>query len=354
MADQNADRRLALVRHNTKEELRELFHHAKDVRARERLHALWLGYDDPDWKQIARVIDRRYATVIAWVHAYNGGGLAAVGIKPIPGRPSKLDRAKREALAKAVEQGPLASGMAFANWTAAGLATWITEKLGIVFSISGVANVLHRLGFSWRLPDHRYVGANCADRVRFLEAFLNTVSGMQQHDVLLLADEMTVDQHPKLTRTWMRRGAPRTTWTNGKHKKRHVFALVNPLTGLCMARVTARLRAIQFVALLRAALRKYRGRRVYVLLDNGPAHAAHVVWDFIAAHPRLVPLWLPPYSSDLNPIEQLWKSVRHAVTHNTFYPAVELCGKALRAFLSRVPRELVRSVCSIDYLLGAR
>ena len=82
--------------------------------------------------------------------------------------------------------------------------------------------------------------------------------------------------------------------------------------------------------------------------------SAQVVRDFLAAHPRLVPLWLPKYSSDLNGIEEFWKPLRREVTHNRFFPEMDDAGKALRAFLSRVPRETVMSVSSMDYLLGAR
>ena len=354
MAQNFADRRLALIRHNSKDELIDLFKHEKDVRRRERLHALCLGYEDADWKNIAATLFHGYDTVIAWVHAYNGGGLAAVGIKPIPGRPSKLNKEQREALAKAVDSGPLESGMRFANWTAKGFTEWLAGKFDVTLSVSGLTELLHRLGFSWRMPDHRYVGANCADRVRFAERIVRTVAAMEPRDMLLLADEMTVDKHPKLTRTWMRRGAPKRVPTSGTHEKRHVFGLVNPFTGLVVSRVTKRNRAIHFVGVLAQALRTYPGRLVYVVLDNGPAHTAKVVQRFLAAHPRLVPLWLPKYSSDLNGIEEFWKPLRREVTHNRFFPEMDDAGKALRAFLSRVPRETVMSVSSMDYLLGAR
>ena len=64
--DPYAERRIRLAPHLTKEQLRSLFHREKDVRLRERLHALWLGHDDPDWKEVARIIDRRYDTVFVY------------------------------------------------------------------------------------------------------------------------------------------------------------------------------------------------------------------------------------------------------------------------------------------------
>ena len=82
--------------------------------------------------------------------------------------------------------------------------------------------------------------------------------------------------------------------------------------------------------------------------------SAQVVRDFLAAHPRLVPLWLPKYSSDLDQVEQLWKTTRHCVTHNRFFRRMETGGDAIRAFIRGLPRETVKSVCSMDYLGLAR
>ena len=48
----------------------------------------------------------------------------------------------------------------------------------------------------------------------------------------------------------------------------------------------------------------------FIVLDNHSAHRSNVVRDWCASK-RLQLLYLPPYSSPLNPIERLWAHFKH-------------------------------------------
>jgi transposase len=46
--------------------------------------------------------------------------------------------------------------------------------------------------------------------------------------------------------------------------------------------------------------------------DNAPSHTAHIVRDYIASLGREIMIW-PPYSPDLNPIENLWTLLKQKI-----------------------------------------
>ncbi len=60
---------------------------------------------------------------------------------------------------------------------------------------------------------------------------------------------------------------------------------------------------------------------------------------------------LPPYSPDLNPIEQCWRIARREVTHNTYFPDVGMLERTLDNYFSayRQPNDKFSSLCSYKH-----
>lgn len=61
---------------------------------------------------------------------------------------------------------------------------------------------------------------------------------------------------------------------------------------------------------------EYKDSKVIIIMDNARYHHAKVVQHHIEELKNIEPVFLPPYCSDLNAIEHLWRKVRSIVTHN--------------------------------------
>lgn len=74
-----------------------------------------------------------------------------------------------------------------------------------------------------------------------------------------------------------------------------------------------------FIAFLLHLKKKYRGEKLYLILDNGTTHRSKATTRFLARHECLVPVFLPTHASWLNQIE-LWFSAltRQALKHASF------------------------------------
>jgi len=65
-----------------------------------------------------------------------------------------------------------------------------------------------------------------------------------------------------------------------------------------------------------------RGQRVHLILDNAGYHKKARRWA--EKHKREIELhFLPPYSPDLNPQEEVWRKTKYSATHNRYFPTLK-------------------------------
>ena len=60
---------------------------------------------------------------------------------------------------------------------------------------------------------------------------------------------------------------------------------------------------------------------------------------------------LPPYSPDLNPIEQVWRVTRREVTHNRYSPSKADRMEKLDSYFARFvkPNDKMRTLCTFNF-----
>ena len=90
------------------------------------------------------------------------------------------------------------------------------------------------------------------------------------------------------------------------------------------------------------------GRHAVVVMDGAGWHTLDTVRPF----DNVTLIKLPPYSPELNPIEQVWQWLRQRCLSNRIFKGydeiVEQVSKAWNTFISDVDR--VRSVCFRDWI----
>lgn len=115
------------------------------------------------------------------------------------------------------------------------------------------------------------------------------------------------------------------------------------------------------IAAIRSFLDTYhlkRGHRIYMILDNAPWHvkAKRLIRDegnteYADIRAKVTFLDIPPYSPDLNPIEQLWRKARYEITHNRFFKSLVDLRNALANFFGKFtdPNEEIASLCQFNF-----
>jgi len=120
--------------------------------------------------------------------------------------------------------------------------------------------------------------------------------------------------------------------------KRWNWGAVDPITGRTVHVTHRRRNNVGCRRLLAAISRAYDlpahpERKVILFVDNDKAHKAKRVHELLERHEHQIQIeWLPPYSPELNPQEDVWQDMRRRVTHNHYFEQLGALLEAVRAF----------------------
>jgi len=172
---------------------------------------------------------------------------------------------------------------------------------------------------------------------------------MKEGDVLLFGDECGIQAVPSRIKIWALKGQTPTIPRQGGREKIDVIGVVEPRTGVVTAMFIPVLTAVVFLAFLKHVIRTHaHARKIYLVIDNARSHHAKLLKPFLKLVAwKLELIFLPPYSPDLNPAEDLWKFLHEKCTHNTYYEHFKDKVAVVREFLVKCKTSSaeVRSRC---------
>ena len=97
------------------------------------------------------------------------------------------------------------------------------------------------------------------------------------------------------------------------------------------------------------------GKKYALVMDNAPWHKKTMRLVETDQHPEyedirksVTFIKLPPYSPDLNPIEQVWRITRRENTHNVFFASLSTLETTVDAAFDAwsTPNDQLRTLCS--------
>jgi transposase len=118
-----------------------------------KLRAIRLARDGWIARDIGAALGKSYRTIQQWVTGYNAHGLGGLQDRRTSNRrhlSAEQEQQLRDHL-DALAKDPRAGVR-----HAAGLMPFITQHFGVTYSLSGLYELLHRLGYSWLMPRPRH------------------------------------------------------------------------------------------------------------------------------------------------------------------------------------------------------
>ena len=132
-------------------------------------------------------------------------------------------------------------------------------------------------------------------------------------------DEVHFQRRTSLIRTWTLKGQQPRVLSASTRGKVGFFGALSLKTGTLFTQETATFNGETFVDFLSYLLQRTSGQ-IYLILDNTKYHRARILKEFFVQNQeRLVLIFLPSYSPELNPIERVWRITRRQVTHNRYF-----------------------------------
>ena len=301
--------------------LTEVFRTAADHPTRQRAVLLLLLHAGATWATISVALGCSTATVGRWAGRYRAGGVAALTARR-PGR-RRLAGWAAVLVGWVLTRSPRDFGFARSRWSCEAVAVLLAEDHGVRAGRETVRRCLVEAGLAWRRP-RPVVRRTDPDRAAKLAALRALLHGLPDDETAVFMDEVEVHTNPKVGCMWMRRGDQATVETPGGNEKRVLAGSLNWRTGRLVetwgGEGEGRTAALfcRHLDDLRRAFRRYKV--VHVICDNAFNHRpdrSRAVRAYLEKYAERVRVhYLPLYSPDTNPIEEVWWRLHEAVTRN--------------------------------------
>src|SRR3954464_14304928 len=339
--------------HHTTEQLQELARALTQKRIWRRAQAVVLAKQGRTATDIAEALGCSLKAVTNWVAQYNAGGIEALHDRPRSGRPPLLDPAEYPRLKQRLGDPPRPEDGACAL-RGLDIRRILEQEFGVLMSLQAVYDLLHRLGYSDLMPRPQHEDANPEVQAFFKEIVVEQSDAIaQQHPEkelrVYFEDEARFGTQGTITRVWAPRGSrPRAVRQNGREWL-YVLMAVCAATGAASALIMPELNTAVVNLFLEQFSRELPAGVHAVLIWDGAGF--HTGGDLVV--PGNVSLiQLPPYSPELNPVEDLWHYLRsHHWSNRAYEGYKDLEGEAARS-LRMVCHDVERlkTICHTEYV----
>lgn len=290
---------------------------AQDRRIFQRLSAVLWSDDGRTREEIAELVGVSTRQVGQWLRIFRNKGLEQLCTLHYQGDPGRLRPAQVQRLKQEIATG------AFHN--AEQVRTWVQETWGVDYSISGIKDLLRRIGASYHKVSGFFWKADVEEQKKFVRKHRR-----HKREAGPTTRRYFVDAcHPVwgvdlLYSCWLLVGQRFYVGVGNGRKRLNILGAYSPDDHdyVDLRLTKENITGEQFVKLLEALRAKHPDTEKFLLyLDNARYYSKPCVKEWLANHRefRLVPL--PAYSPNLNLIERLWKFLRKKALnrwHKTF------------------------------------
>jgi transposase len=304
--------------HRTLEEMR--------IRAVERVQA----GESPE--VVIQALGFTRSCIYAWLARYRTGGWGALKARALKGRPMKIQPAQMRWLYRTITgKSPLQFRFEFALWTREIIRVLLREQFLLKLSLASVGRLLKQLGLTCQRPLFRAMEQD-PQRVRqWLEQEYPCLreQARQAGAEIYFGDEAGVRSDCHGGTTWGIQGKTPVVRSTGQRSSVNMISAVSARGAMRFMLTKGKVNGSVFVDFLKRLMHNAL-RPIFLILDGGSYHRSRPVKDYVASlGGKLQLFFLPPYSPELNPDEQVWNHVKH---HGVAKAALR-SGKELRKFV---------------------
>lgn len=297
-----------------------------------RFRAIKLRKNGWNVSQIAEAFGVNRRAVTRWLTNHRLYGKKSLKSKKAKGPDPKLSQKDRQNILAIIKNPAMAYGFDTALWTCKRLQQVIKEKIKKDIDISNIWRWLKEWGLTNQKPDKEAVEKNKKEVRRWLTVEWPKI---QEHcrrwqAMLYFQDESSVSLVPVLGKTWAPKGKTPKIEVTGNRGSIAVSSAISPAGRMVFRIEKDTVTANSFIDFLKQIIRHHRWRKIILIVDNSKPHIAKAVKNFVnGSKRRLAVYYLPTYSPELNPDEQVWnylKNVKlkahHARNKKEFTPLV--------------------------------
>jgi transposase len=323
---------------------REFDRHTLQVMRQQAIKAVHHGQTV---RTVAESFGVNIRTVFRWLSDYACGGQNALLGKKPPGAKPKLEPDEMQWLADTIrDKNPQQLKLTFALWTLPIIGELIFRQFNKRLSKPTISKVLRLLGFTPQRPLYRAWQQDAAwvEQWRADEFPLLQAEAKKAGASIYFADESGIRSDYHAGTTWAPRGETPVVRATGRRFGLNMLSAVSGRGDFRFMVHEGSVNAEVFVEFL-ARLVEGQDKPIYLVVDGHPIHKAKRVRDYVETlDGRLKLVFLPPYSPELNPDEQVWGYIKPKIAKQIPQSMEELkaCAQDALSGLQKLP-EIIRS-----------
>lgn len=215
---------------------------------------------------------------------------------------------------------------------------YILATFGVDYSLSAVRAILSKLGFVYKKTSEVPSKFNEADQEAFLGEIVPFLTETPDMEAVFYVDAVHPQHNTRSSYAWIKKGQDRAVPTNCGRRRININGAMNanrPQQVIIHEADTINAQAT--IALYEKILQQCPDKKqVYVICDNARYYRNAQLQAWLDKNPRLMQVFLPAYSPNLNLIERLWKLLRKKVINTKFYPDFKDFRRAVLGFFENI------------------
>lgn len=265
---------------------------------------------------VARIFNVPLRTVFNWLARYRQGGWHALQEKNRTGRPRKVTGEDMKWLYDAITMGnPLNYKLPFCLWSLKTIRSMLHNEREILLSTSSLCRLMSHLGLTPQRPLYQSYKQN-PDKIKtyLSETYPDVVARARKyHARIYFLDEAAFRSDAHRGTTWGKCGHTPVIKDSGGRFNFKLISAVSARGDMHFDVIEESMDADKFIVFLQK-LRQDAGCPIFVIADNARYHHSKKVQAFLETQPgEIMMAFLPAYSPELNPDEQVWNYAKAEV-----------------------------------------
>lgn len=302
----------------------------KDKKLADRIKAILYLHYGFSYEETAKLLLLDEATLRRYLQKFQEKGTDRLLEYRYHGGKSRLAMLEMEALGKYLVYNTLTTAQQVRNH--------IFKVYGKTYSLIGITKLLHRMGFVYKKPKIVPGNVSLVLQREFLSQYENIKQALGTKDQIYFSDATHPTHNTKPSYGWIKKGKQNDVYikSNTGRKRLNILGALSIQNREAVVIERETIDTISIIALFEEIKQKQPQGKVYVVLDNAKYHHARIFNHWLLHHPRFKPIFLPPYSPNLNIIERLWRFFHQKVTNNTYFPTFQEFQKATMQFFNNL------------------
>lgn len=308
-------------------ELERLHRSLRDKRQADRVKAVLALSKGWSPGQVAEILLFDEKTSRHYFERYQQGGANALLNDSYSGTEPKLNEHQLRELERHLETYLLPD--------AKSVIAYIEKQYKVHYSVSGVTDLLHRLGFSYKKPTHVPGKQDPAKQHVFLEEYEQIKATKGKNDPIYFADATHPQHNSVPSYGWIKRGHEKELKANCGRQRLNINGAINIETLESTTGFYDTINAQATIDLFAKIEAKHPDAdTIYIIIDNARYYRSRWLKEKLKGT-KIKLIFLPPYSPNLNLIERYWKFFKKKVLNNCYYENFDEFKQACKSFFRK-------------------